>query len=489
MKIKLNNIGIVSNSTMSLDGLTIITGKNNSGKTTVGKALYSLLDAVSNILVKFRNDRRIYIAKKLDDVTEALDLFRIFVQFLGLEENPTNESPINSYPAIQELVNHEYRHNISQSEIESFAHKLQDEITRVDIDELCNTNFLKYYVNHMIINEEDERNTSKIISEQLRRANAILTELFSTLEKDPQLIEYTRESINQTLNLEFSGQIQPVLFDVGNSKIELYDDDTCCFNVNIVNNKVVNDGKPVFFTSPYKKVFFVDNPFVLDESVYSRIFLRNRIDTDPDSLLNANNIISHNTKLRNTLRTKKQPTILEQTILNESLKKVKNEIDSIVPGSFEFSPNGDFYVQNGTKLKVSNLATGSKMFSIIKILIEKGELGDSTMLILDEPEAHLHPSWQNHFAEMIVLLVKELRVNILLTTHSSNFVLALDAYMRKHEIEEKTNFYRTDFTDSGMINYVCANDDIGSIYQDFLQYFSEVKMLRNNCLRNVGDES
>ena len=64
------------------------------------------------------------------------------------------------------------------------------------------------------------------------------------------------------------------------------------------------------------------------------------------------------------------------------------------------------------------------------------------MLILDEPEAHLHPAWQNLFAEVIVLLVRELGVNILLTTHSSNFVLALDAYMRKYSIEEKTNFYQ-----------------------------------------------
>ena len=57
MQIKLKNIGIVKESTIMLDGLTVITGKNNSGKTTVGKALYSLLDAVVNIQRKAENDK------------------------------------------------------------------------------------------------------------------------------------------------------------------------------------------------------------------------------------------------------------------------------------------------------------------------------------------------------------------------------------------------------------------------------------------------
>ena len=57
MQIKLENIGIVKNSSIELNGLTVITGKNNSGKSTVGKTLYALLDAVSNISGKYEKDR------------------------------------------------------------------------------------------------------------------------------------------------------------------------------------------------------------------------------------------------------------------------------------------------------------------------------------------------------------------------------------------------------------------------------------------------
>ena len=127
------------------------------------------------------------------------------------------------------------------------------------------------------------------------------------------------------------------------------------------------------------------------------------------------------------------------------------------------------------------------MFSIIKMLLNMGEIDNTTMLILDEPEAHLHPKWQNAFAEIIVLLVKELNVNVLLTTHSPNFMLALDAFMRKYEIAEKTNFYQTDVLEDGFVRYHCVNDDMGIIYQDFLQYLSEVKMLRDKYLINIEE--
>lgn len=391
---------------------------------------------------------------------------------------------------IQSLLSRDYRHEMSDNEVENFAHRLKNELTMVNVDELSAFKPIKFYVRHLFEKENDNSNVNRIISEQISKADKILTELFFVLERDPQLIEYARESINQTLNVEFFGQIQPASFEVDKSAIEIYDENTCCFRVNIVNNKVVNNGEPIFFTSPYKKVIFLDNPFLFDTPYfYYRRFLRSHLEVEADSLLNPNNIISHNDRLRRVLRTSKQASVLEQTIINESLEKVKREINSVIPGSFEFSSNGDFYVQNGTKLKMANLATGSKVFSVIKILLEKGELGKSTMLILDEPEAHLHPAWQNRFAEMIVLLVKELEVNILLTTHSSNFVLALDAYMRKHKICKKTNFYQTQFTDTGMVNYVCANENIGTIYKDFLQYLSEVKMLRNECLRNGGEDS
>ena len=203
---------------------------------------------------------------------------------------------------------------------------------------------------------------------------------------------------------------------------------------------------------------------------------------DSETVLNPDRISSHADKLIRVLRNNRSLTVFEQTVLDNDFKEVQTYIDNIIPGTFEFSVDGEFYVQSGRKLKIGNLATGSKMFSIIKILLEKGEIDASTMLILDEPEAHLHPQWQNAFAEVIALLVSKLNVNVLLTTHSPNFMLALDASMRKYKLEDRTNFYQTDVLEDGFVRYSCVNDDIGKIYQDFAKYLSEAKMLRNRYL-------
>ena len=52
------------------------------------------------------------------------------------------------------------------------------------------------------------------------------------------------------------------------------------------------------------------------------------------------------------------------------------------------------------------------------MLIEKGALQEKDVLVLDEPEIHLHPQWQVAYAQLIVLLQKYFDLSIVVTTHS-----------------------------------------------------------------------
>ena len=67
MKLYLNNVGIIKDSEIQLDGLTVITGKNSSGKTTVGRALYSLICAGNNTVEAFEDARRRYVFSAIYD--------------------------------------------------------------------------------------------------------------------------------------------------------------------------------------------------------------------------------------------------------------------------------------------------------------------------------------------------------------------------------------------------------------------------------------
>ncbi len=481
MQIKLENIGIVKNTSIALNGLTVITGKNNSGKSTVGKTLYALLDSVSNISEKFEKDKCNYIKKTLDEIGEDLHFWRL----IKVYNKAFNKKLLDENSFVQVWISGKYHELVNSGELELFIREAIHQLKQFDIKKDLVTKEVREFIAHFY-QEANEKIQTELIAQEFHDAIFRMEELLETIKRDPQQIAYRKESINQTLQKEFAGQIQPIKGQSGPSSIMLSENDKIYFHITVENNCIENNTENQFKPVQYKKVYLIDDPFILDNLERDRR-LNQLFFNSEESLLNSGHILSHNDKLRLTLTESKQQSIFEQTVLNDKLKNIREKIDQILPGTFELSSEGRYYVQNGVKLQISNLATGSKMFSIIKILLDKGELGDSTMLILDEPEAHLHPMWQNAFAEIIVLLVKELKLNVLLTTHSPNFVLALDAYMRKYRLEEKSNFYQTQILEDGFVQYNCMDDDIGKIYEDFLQYLSEVKMLRSFYMRH-GEE-
>ena len=484
MDIRLKNIGIIKDSSIRLDGLTVITGANNSGKTTVGKVVYSLLDATSDLSKKAESDKCLYIMDTLNDIREKLSMtFKIKPFQYDGEQLFSNHSAI--FSLLYDFDDVITPNSDQYSYIKDFSQKLRNELTEFDLSSIDeNSQLFSSYIKLSIDNHIDIKALRKDIKSAIDVSIKAIDRMLSDIQSDPELIDYARESINQTLNIEFSKQIQPVKVDVDTSRIEISDGSKTVFAFDIQKNKIVNDKKPVFTNVSYNKIYFIDNPFVLDTFPYRRT--SPNYFTNGRTILNTHRISTHEAKLNFTLRTNNQTTIFKETIINRGLEKIKAEIDEVVSGDFEFKANGEFYVKDGKKLHITNLATGSKMFSILKILLDKGEIDETTFLILDEPEAHLHPSWQNKFAEVIVLLVKYLNTQVLLTSHSPNFVLAIDAYMRKYDIIDKTNFYQTNYLDDGLVEYVNVNDDLGQIYSDFMRYLSEVKQLRDYYY-NLGE--
>jgi len=48
MRLKFNNIGIIKEADILINGLTVLAGVNDTGKSTVGKLLYSLIKVSNN---------------------------------------------------------------------------------------------------------------------------------------------------------------------------------------------------------------------------------------------------------------------------------------------------------------------------------------------------------------------------------------------------------------------------------------------------------
>lgn len=73
MEFSVRGIGIIKEADIKIDGLTVIAGSNNSGKTTVGRALYSIVNAVENLEEKQDMDQAVAI---VDRILRILNLYR-----------------------------------------------------------------------------------------------------------------------------------------------------------------------------------------------------------------------------------------------------------------------------------------------------------------------------------------------------------------------------------------------------------------------------
>ena len=179
---------------------------------------------------------------------------------------------------------------------------------------------------------------------------------------------------------------------------------------------------------------YIDTPFILDDVMngYGSAFA------------GFYNVMDHRDDLLKCLiKRQSSSTVLEEVIYKQKLNNILAEINSVVGGEFKEDDDSLFFKEQGFKdsVPLTSVSTGIKMFLIVKRLLELGEIKERDILIFDEPEIHLHPDWQIHFAEILVLLQREFNLTILFTTHSPYFLRAIEVYTLRHGINERAKFY------------------------------------------------
>ena len=130
------------------------------------------------------------------------------------------------------------------------------------------------------------------------------------------------------------------------------------------------------------------------------------------------------------------------SISDVSVKKVADQMErNILHGSIK-SENSEashypqfLYKQNGLEIPLlgcSSMVT--ELAPIVLFLKHRVEKGD--LLIIEEPEAHLHPEAQRKIAETVVRLVRA-GVRVMVTTHSDYFLDQLANHVRLSYLQGK----------------------------------------------------
>ncbi len=77
MKLRIRNVAKIEEADLELNGITIIAGNNNTGKSTIGKIVFSLFNSLVNLEEKIVKQKRdlIYqvLKRKIEDISMQSD--------------------------------------------------------------------------------------------------------------------------------------------------------------------------------------------------------------------------------------------------------------------------------------------------------------------------------------------------------------------------------------------------------------------------------
>ena len=369
MKLSIRNVGKLKEADVEINGITVIAGENNTGKSTVSKTLFSLFNGFYNF------DKKL-LELKSKDIT---NIFLRFVQNLN-------------------------RENVN---------------ILIDIsDKIVKDTSYKFDRNKLIKIIQENRNFISI--EYLEEVSEKIFNILNIKDE-----EYLENTISYILNNEFDNQINTIWSnDLGEIALEIKENE---LKLRIKNNKVIKIENKINLRS---EVIYIDDPFIIDNlNEYKRRDI-NYLENHKESL---------ETKL---FREKNKKTFSEKIIAKNNLQQITEKLKEVINGEIKFYQGKWIYkFENNNELNLKNLSAGLKSFTILKRLVENGNLEEKGIIILDEPEIHLHPEWQLKFAELIVLLQKEFGMHILLTTHSPYFLNAIEVFSERHKIDDKCKYY------------------------------------------------
>lgn len=159
---------------------------------------------------------------------------------------------------------------------------------------------------------------------------------------------------------------------------------------------------------------------------------------------------------------------------SRSLQILSDKIQETIGGEFKkdgakFNFN-KYFTGRALKIEVTNTAFGIKSFGILQLLNNNGYLNEKYVLILDEPEVHLHPAWQLKYADIVVGLVEQ-GIFVVVNSHSPYMVQALKYYSDKiDKVKQITNFYLAEKTDKKTHSVIKdVTNDLNQIFKALAQ--------------------
>lgn len=398
MQIQIKNIGLLRNVGVKCRGVTLITGKNGSGKSTFGKALTSLFVGIHNAPLTYLSGLNIYfkenIAKILGLNDYNVERHYYFGNYLRVFRNLykiLNSSKVNlefSYynkmfvGLMNELENHE-------AVFIDFAHNHNQHLDSLfDVQVICS---------------------------QIQAFREEFEDMFYDSNKASF---YIGQAITESLNNAFVGQVKPIgdknneteiNFEDGDFKIEYSYDNSISYLTNNLTQR---------------NCFYIDDSSIID-NLNNRSY---RPKQNAQKFLTQQLVSAINAKLNS----------VNKVLAREKFNAVFKLLDVVYP--YDLILENGLILTTNNGVNIANEASGKKIFALIKQMLYCNMISESSILIFDEPDNHLHPEWQTIFAKLVIELSKATGCKVFCITHSPTLLLAFDVFTKNEDTNLHENF-------------------------------------------------
>jgi len=383
MKITLENLGPIKYAEFELGDLTIICGKNNTGKTYVTYATYGFLDYWSSgISVNIPNEI----------ISEVMEKGAISVP-IALFADQADELIKQTCESYSELIERVFAGNEKFFDTTTFSIDIKKDSNYITNEVSFKAGSASRSMLEVKKSEDEEKLNISLLVEKAHEdlpprsfietmiSNAVLEIIFKNKVPKPFIASAERTG---------SAIFQKELDFTRNRLVELIGDKNNQFN----STKLIGR-------------FSANYPIPVRKNVD---FIR-----ELPSLVNKESCLS-----------KEHPEILER-------------FNEIIGGEYKVTKDGEvLYVPNGKKsLKLTMVESSSAVRAMLDVgfylrhVAEKGDL-----LIVDEPELNLHPANQRKIARLFASLVN-VGIKVFITTHSDYIIKELNTLIMLNSPEPR----------------------------------------------------
>jgi predicted ATPase len=419
IKLSVKDFRAIKEADIKLNGITVVSGINGSGKSTLSKLLYNGLNSILNYKeIVFQGFN---------------DTFRPIVRFADIVEDELNFVPfafVYNLDTLSEDNLSKQRKDIKNYFLSIWKKLHEDSVEQARRNRIQNIlkDTLINYGSGINTNSKGEFNSDELIDGLMDVLDERFDTLIDTLKNRYSSVIYNSLSVNNTYAIN-----------------QLYNFSIYEYEIPLISKNSIYT--PLIYT--VENVAYIESPVFIGASFYENKYW-----------YNLNQFLQRRTTKDDRINNSMNSIISSEIIKGET--DIEDMYGAILT-KFKYKRN------DGNTYDLLEVATGVKSFSILQLLLKNGFLTKNTLLIIDEPEVHLHPQWIVEYARMIVLLNKEIGVKFFIASHSPDMISAIKYISEKEQTTHNLEYYLAEQTKDNpyLFNYKSLGTNIDPIFESF----------------------